>query len=332
MTAMAAEKIWLARAGGAPVGVGPVLLAPMEGITDPVFRHLVCGLGGVGAAVTEFVRVTVAPVPAHVIRTFLGPPLPETPVAVQLMASAPDHLAVSAARAEAGGAAWIDLNFGCPAPTVFAHCAGSALLADPDRMASLIRAARAGTRLPVSAKMRAGITDPHRVEELCLAAAEAGAALITVHGRLRTQPYSQAATWAWIARAAAVLRPLAVPLCGNGSVDRPTDVMRMRAETGCDAVMIGRAALADPWIFRQAAGGPPATPAEAHAFVIAYHDAVAALRGPRAALAKLKQLITYWRAGGWAPDAAARRGLLRLDAAAGILAALAPGSGGAHRA
>lgn len=308
----------------------PLVLAPMEGITDRTFRRLVCALGGVGGACTEFIRVTVAPVPRRVIARELGEPVPGVPVAAQLMAAEPTHVAASAANATAAGASWIDLNFGCPAPTVFGHCAGSALLADPDRLAAIVRAARSGTALPVSAKVRAGINDPARLEDCVLAAAEAGAALVTVHGRLRRQSYAEPATWAWIARAVAALRPLGVPVCGNGSVDQPEDAARMRAETGCDLVMVGRAALADPWMFRQVAGGPSAAPVEVSAFARNYHAAVAADAGAGSAgagsgraLSKLKQWVKYLRAGNlFRNDPAGRQQLLRCTDAETILADL----------
>ena len=280
----------------------PLLLAPMEGVTDRVFRDLVISLGGVGAACTEFIRISVSAVPKRVMRRYLGPVRDDCPVAVQLMAADTEHLAASVAAAEAAGAAWIDLNFGCPVPTVFNKCAGSGLLAHPDRLAAIVRTAVGATRLPVSAKIRAGINDPGNLGEIAAAAVEAGAAMLTVHARLRRQSYAEPATWAWLnqARLAVAGR---IPLVGNGGVDVAADASRLLTETGCDAVMIGRAALADPWIFRQAAGGAPATLAEAADFALRYADAVEAEKGPRGAIAKLKQLVRWYRAGGIFADA-----------------------------
>lgn len=271
----------------------PVLLAPMEGITDRTFRGLVAPLGGLGAAVGEFIRITVAPVPARICRRDLGDPI-GIPVAIQLMTPDVDHLADSVANAERGGAAWVDLNFGCPAPVVFSKCAGSALLAHPERIAAIVRTAAGATGLPVTAKMRAGIASPAHLRELVCAAAEAGAAAVTLHARLRIQGYHEPATWAWLAEAADALRRCArpVPLIGNGAVERPSDIARMRAETGVDGIMVGRAALADPFIFRVAAGGRPPTVAEACSWALGYLDALGG-GGPKA-----KQLIRYWRAAG----------------------------------
>lgn len=301
----------------------PLLLAPMEGITEPAFRELVAGLGGLGAACTEFVRIANAALPRRVLARHLGAPLP-CPVAVQLMAPGVEHLAATVAAADAAGAAWIDLNFGCPAPVVFDKCAGSALLADPAAVGAITAAAVAATTLPVTAKVRAGIADADRLEDIVRAVADAGAAAITVHGRLRTQGYHQPATWAWIARAVAVrdrVRP-GMAVIGNGGVDAPEDVARLRAATGCDAVMIGRAALADPWIFRRAGGGPPATAAEAAAFALAYLDRLEERYGSGTALARGKQLVKWYRAGALFTDAA-RHALLRVGDLAGLRAGIA---------
>ena len=113
--------------------------------------------------------------------------------------------------------------------------------------------------------MRAGIDSSERMTEVLHAVAEAGAAMIALHARLRRHSYAEAATWAWIAEAKAFLRRsgFATPLIGNGGIDMAEDARRMRTETGCDGVMIGRAALADPWIFRQALGAPASSPAQA---------------------------------------------------------------------
>jgi tRNA-dihydrouridine synthase C len=278
----------------------PLLLAPMEGITDPVFRDRVIAVGGVGGSCTEFIRISVSPIPTKVIRKQLGPLRDDCPVGVQLMAADDQHVAATVANAERAGAAWIDLNFGCPAPVVFNKCAGSALLDQPAGIARIIRAAVGATSLPVSAKMRAGISGTARMADCLLAAADAGAAMIALHARLRCTAYSEPATWAWISEARTVLRSAghAVPLVGNGGVDSPADAPRMRAETGCDGVMIGRAALADPWIFRQALGGPAPGAGEAARFALGYADAVVAARGERIALSKLKQLTRWYRCGG----------------------------------
>ena len=302
--------------GRSVVFPNPVFLAPMEGVTDPVFRDLVINLGGVGGAITEFIRISVSAMSAKVVRRYLGPLREDAPVGVQFMAADEAHLPASIVAAERVGARWIDLNFGCPVPVVFNKCAGSALLGKPEVLARIVRSAVAATDLPVSAKIRVGIDAPDRLREIVAAVVEAGAAMLTVHARLRCQPYSHPATWEWlaIAREERDRQARRIPLIGNGGIDRPADVQRLLAETGCDGAMIGRAALADPWIFAQAAGAPPPTLAQAADFALRYASAVEAVRGRRGSLAKLKQLVRYYRAGGiFAQAEDDRTRLLRCD-------------------
>jgi nifR3 family TIM-barrel protein len=277
---------------------GRLLLAPMEGVTDQLFRDLVIDLGGVGGACSEFIRISSSAMSARVVRRYLGPPHPEVPVGVQFMASDTTFLAASVNAAERVGAPWIDLNFGCPVPQVFNKCAGSALLAKPEQIARLVACAVMATGLPVSAKIRAGIDDASRLDEIVAAVCEAGAAMLTVHARLRCQPYSQDATWEWIAQAKRRAGAWAVPVVGNGGVENAADAERMRAMTCCDAVMIGRGALADPWVFRAASGGGSASGAEAADFALRYAAAIEGVHGLRAALSRLKQLLRWYRAGG----------------------------------
>lgn len=302
----------------------------MEGITDPVFRALLAGTGGVAALCSEFLRISVAPVPVRICRRHLESCLgldsslvaSGLPTAIQFMAAGCEHVAASAGHAERAGAQWIDLNFGCPAPVVFGKCAGSALLALPDRMAALVRAARSGTNLPITAKVRAGISDASLLDENLLALAEAGVAAVTIHGRLRVQGYHQPANWEWIAQGVRTLRAAghAIPVVGNGGVERADQVAELRRQTGCDAVMVGRAALADPFLFRVAAGGAAPSRAEAAGWPVHYHDAVARLHGASRALAKLKQQLCWYRAGDlFAGLEGQRQQLLRARSAAEIV-------------
>jgi tRNA-dihydrouridine synthase len=294
----------------------------MEGITERVFRDLVVAEGGVGAACTEFLRITQAPVPRKVIRRDWRP-AGTAQIGVQFMVADPQHLAASIANAEAEGAAFIDLNFGCPAPVVFNKCAGSALLDHPDRVGDLVGKAVAATTLPVTAKIRAGVANVERLDEVIRAIADAGAAALCIHGRLRVQGYHVPATWSWIARAVTVrdqVRP-DLPIIGNGSVDVAADAVRLRQETGCDAIMIGRGALANPWIFREIAGGSPGTISEVAAFARAYGAGLAEACGERRAAARLKQFIKYVHAGGcFANEPSARQQLLRAEGLAPLLA------------
>jgi tRNA-dihydrouridine synthase C len=271
----------------------------MEGVTDRTFRGAVLDLGHVGAACTEFVRVSSSPVPAHVIRRSLGDPRTAAPVAVQIMAPGTEHLAETVANAECAGAAWIDLNFGCPVARVCGKGAGSALLADPALVGRIVAEAVRATELPVSAKIRAGIDDTSRLDEIVDAAASSGAAMLTVHGRRRVDGYGDPANWAWIAQAVARWRTRAPgPVCGNGGVESADDARRMMRETGCDLVMIGRGAIADPFVFREFAGGSPAGASEAARFAIGYADLIQPDTAEHRRLGRVKQLVRYYRAGG----------------------------------
>lgn len=304
--------------------IGPAtFLAPMEGVTDACFRGLVMELGGVGAACTDFIRLCERRAPGvQALRRRLGTPPPQGAVGVQFMAPDAGGVAEAAAAAEAAGAAFVDLNFGCPAPRIVEGCAGSALLEHPDRLAAIVAAAVAGTGLPVSAKIRVGITDDAALEEILDAAAGAGAAAICLHARRRCDPYSLPARWEWIARATTWLarHHPGLPLIGNGSVVVPGDLAALRATTGCQGVMIGAGAIADPFVFRVAAGGPPPDRAEAAAFVVRYVERMAAEHGLRACLGRLKRLVKMYTAGGLLAEPRLRRRLQGENDTATLLA------------
>lgn len=289
-----------------------MLLAPMEGITDRCYRDLVLDVVGAdgrgpGGACTEFQRISVSVLPRRTFRRELGePPRTDVPVGVQIMAAGTEHLERTVANAVAAGAPWIDLNFGCPVKRVFRKCAGSALLADPDLLGTIVAGTVAATDVPVTAKIRAGVDDDALFDDVLDACCDAGAAGMILHARLRRDSYSVPARWEWIAWAAERLRPRGVVLIGNGGIDVAADVPRMLDETGCDGVMIGRAAFANPWIFREAHGGPPATFEEARAFALTYLDALCPPGGSAAPLARFKQLLRWYAAAGFdrvvAPD------------------------------
>jgi nifR3 family TIM-barrel protein len=227
----------------------------MEGVTDRSFRGLVLdeNPAAVGAACTEFVRVSQHSIPVERFQQELGVSEREThshqaAVGVQLMGNQPDVVAQSSVHAAAAGADFVDLNFGCPAPKVFHHCAGSALLADLPLLEKLVAATVEACPVPVTAKIRAGIESDHDLEEIARRVEQAGAVLLTVHARLRIQSYREAPQWERISRAVTAVE---IPVIGNGSADSPADIDRMFAQTGCAGVMVGRAAIGNPWIFGQ---------------------------------------------------------------------------------
>jgi len=287
----------------------PALLAPMEGVTEPCFRDLVLArndAAALGGAFTEFVRISVAAIPRAVVRRHLGPSRFAQPVGVQLMGNDLERLAETAQNAVAAGAPLVDLNFGCPAKGAIAGCAGSALLRDPAQVERVVAAVARAVPVPVTAKLRAGFDDASRIEDLARAAENGGAALVTLHCRTRAEAYCAEVDWTRIARA---VRAVSIPVCGNGGIASHADLERMRRETGARFVMVGRGALADPWIF----SGRRVSRGEAARFLVDYAETMRARRSwpTRGIAARLKQLLRHWTAGGLVPDAAARGAWLR---------------------
>lgn len=311
-----------------------LLLAPMEGVTDPAFRGLILdcnAAGSVGAACTEFLRVSQLALPARRIAEELGPARRDVPVGVQLMGNDAALLAASAVHAASVGAAYVDLNFGCPAPRVFQHCAGSALLEDPPRLERLVAAVAAACPAPVTVKLRAGVRDDARLEELVQRAEQAGAAALTLHARLRIESYEHPADWSRIARA---VRATRIPVIGNGSADTPQRVDALFAATGCAGVMVGRGALQNPWLFedwrRARAGSPPRrrSPAAVFAWLREYAGRMQARGAPdRAAVGRLKQAAKALARSGLLPASDVLRKALRETDLEGFFAALGGASG-----
>lgn len=289
-----------ARGDGLPF-TGPALLAPMEGVTESCFRDLVLERNppqALGGAFTEFARVIEEPLSERQIRRQLGPQLHVAPVGLQLMGQRDDALAESARMAEGIGLPLVDLNFGCPAKGALRGCAGAALLDDPRRVERIVAACvRAVRSMPITAKIRSGGADDSKLEQIAAAVEAGGARLLTVHCRTRDEGYRGAGDWTRLRRAVAAV---SIPVCGNGGIESHADIRRMIAETGCAYVMVGRAALADPWIFT----GRKVSRAEAARFLLDYARLLSERDGasPIKVLGRLKQLIRSWSAGGLFED------------------------------
>ena len=182
------------------------------------------------------------------------------------------------------------------------------MLDHPDRIETLVRACvtAAGGRVPVTAKIRSGIREDARLEEIARAAESGGAAMITVHCRTKEERYRDCADWSRVARAVAAVK---VPVCGNGSVETHADLERMRRETGCVYTMVGRAALGNPWIF----SGRQVTAAEAARFLLDYTEALRDRSNfnENRTIGRTKKLLSFWTAGGLFPDAAVKERWLR---------------------
>ncbi|WP_174875230.1 tRNA dihydrouridine synthase [Vogesella oryzae] len=228
-----------------------IVLAPMEGLVDDIMRDVLTRIGGIDLCVTEFVRVTNSLLPT---RTFLrlAPELHNasstrsgTPLRVQLLGSDIDWLAANAVRAAAMGASAVDLNFGCPAPTVNRHRGGAVLLKEPELLFKIVSAVRAAVpaATPVTAKMRLGYEDTSLTLACAQAIAGAGADELTVHARTKVEGYKPPAHWEWLAR---IREAVSIPVVANGEVWTPEDYRAIREVSGCETVMIGRGLVSAP--------------------------------------------------------------------------------------
>src|SRR3984885_9246468 len=226
------------------------ILAPMAGVTDTVFRRVIRSLGACGLIMTEF--TSAEGMTRHSARTlrYLYFDEDEHPIAGQIFGSDPQVMASAAALIEDLGFDTADINLGCPVKKVV-KCGGSGLLRDLPHLEKLFRAVRAAVRIPLTIKIRSGWDENNIVAmDVARMAEDIGIEAIAVHPRTRMQGYAGSADWSVIR---AVKQAVRIPVIGNGDIRAPQDAVRMIDETGCDAVMIGRAASSNPWIFRQIA-------------------------------------------------------------------------------
>ncbi len=224
------------------------LLAPMAGVTDTIFRRVIRSLGGCGLIMTEFTSAEGVTRSAAKTLRYLYFDQDEHPIAAQLFGANPEVMATAAALVEDLGFDQIDINLGCPAKKVV-KCGGSGLLKDLRQLEQVLGAVRVAAKIPMTIKMRSGWDEANIVAvEVARMAEGIGVEAVAVHPRTRTQAYSGQADWSIIAR---VKQAVKIPVIGNGDIRVPQDAERMIAETGCDAVMIGRTAATNPWIFRQ---------------------------------------------------------------------------------
>ena len=225
------------------------VLAPMAGVTDTVFRRFIKNLGGCGLIMTEFTSADGLLRDQRVRGRYLHFYEDEHPVSAQLFGSSPSVLADAARLVEDLGFDLVDLNLGCPAKKIVKCNGGSGLLRDLPLIRQIFEAVHTAVKIPFTVKFRAGWNDDEIVcVELARMAEGCGLGAVALHARTREQGYSGNARWEWIA---SVKQAVKIPVIGNGDIRSPEDACAVVAQTGCDAVMIGRMAPANPWIFRQ---------------------------------------------------------------------------------
>jgi nifR3 family TIM-barrel protein len=224
------------------------ILAPMAGVTDTVFRRVIRSLGGCGLIMTEFTSAEGLTRNSERTLHYLYFSEDEHPIAAQIFGSDPDVMASAAALTQELGFDQVDINLGCPVKKVV-KCGGSGLLRDLPHLEKLLSKVRAAVTIPLTIKIRSGWDENNIVAvHVARIAERTGIEAIAIHPRTRMQGYAGSADWSVIR---AVKQAVRMPVIGNGDIHTPQDAVRMIDETGCDAVMIGRAASSNPWIFRQ---------------------------------------------------------------------------------
>ncbi len=249
-------------------------LAPLAGVSDRAFREI-CKSHGAEYLTSEMVSATAICYGDKNTPSLCVFGAEEMPIALQLFGARPDYVAEAAKRIAEGTLAEnvgipaaIDLNMGCPVRKIVSNGEGSALMREPEKAAEIVRAVVRAVKLPVTVKIRAGFDAEHKnAPEMAKRLEDAGAAMICVHGRTRSQMYSGKADLSVIAAVKAAVR---VPVVGNGDIFSAADAKRMLSETGCDGVMIARGAMGNPWIFDELLAdmtGTPYTPPSPHEIV-----------------------------------------------------------------
>jgi tRNA-dihydrouridine synthase C len=252
-------------------------------------------VGGFDEAVTDFIRV---PSNAHVqslARVYEAEETSPIPLAAQLMGSDETLMALMAREIEKRGALRIDLNCGCPSNTVTGRGAGSSLLKDPQSVYQVARSLVQAVSIPVTIKMRSGFEDTSLFRENLLAAQESGVRYITLHPRTKVEGYGPAARWELIREAKQLLK---IPLVGNGDILTVDDALRMLRETGCDALMIGRGSVINPFLFRQIKAHFAAVPyfpswEELYTYLKTYIAYIPEEASEKLKINKLKQLMSF---------------------------------------
>ncbi len=282
-----------------------LILAPMAGVSDLPFR-LLCREMGAGLAVMEMVSAKAILYRNKNTKELMRTTPEDRPVSLQLFGSDPEIVSQIALQIEEEPFDILDFNMGCPVPKVVKNGEGSALMQEPEKAARIVRECVRRIHKLMTVKIRKGFNDKEvNAVELAKRLEDAGAAAIAVHGRTREQYYSGKADWDIIRQ---VKEAVKIPVIGNGDVTGPKSARAMQEMTGCDAVMIGRAARGNPWIFRQIAGtGGKPDLVKLRETILRHAQMMTDLYGESAGMRKMRKHVAWYTAG--YPHSSKLRGL-----------------------